>query len=323
MTLAQTLDRHNLRNAPARNAFLDSMLDGLSAPEKAIPCRFLYDAAGSRLFDEICLLPEYYPTRTEKLILASHADDIARAVGPDAHFIELGAGSGGKAEWLLDAMPAARSYTCIDISPEPLAVTQRSIKEAYPSLHVTSICADYLGEVELPERGAGRDLCFFPGSTIGNFERADALTFLSQWQRRMGANGLMLIGVDLKKNPDILEAAYDDAQGVTARFSLNVLTRANRELGANFNLAQFRHRAKYIADPGHIRIDLVSLNDQTVTIDGRAFHFAKGEALHIENSHKYSAGEFIELAGRAGFMSAAIWTDPKDFFSIHLLRAGN
>jgi dimethylhistidine N-methyltransferase len=323
MTTAQMLDRRNAPAARFPNPFLDALLHGFGAPEKSIPCRFLYDAEGSRLFDRICLLPEYYPTATEKQILATHAGDIAKAVGPNAHFIELGAGSGGKAESLLDAMPSAQSYTCIDISPEPLAVTRRAIQRGYPALKVTAICADYLGDFALPERGDGPDLCFFPGSTIGNFERADALAFLMHWQRRMRANGMMLIGVDLQKNVDVLEAAYDDAQGVTARFSLNVLARANRELGANFNLSQFRHRARYIADPGHIRIDLISLMDQTVSIDGRDFSFAEGEALHIENSHKYSVDEFIDMAAHAGFASVDVWTDPQRLFSVHLLRAGD
>jgi len=303
--------------------FLDAMLFGLAQREKAIPCRFLYDAQGSGLFDEICLLPEYYPTRTEKRLLATHAVEIGARVGPGARFIELGAGSGGKAEWLLDALPSPAGYVCIDISPVPLAATAQAIARAYPALEVASICADYLGAFDLAEQNAGPDLCFFPGSTIGNFERGDALGFLAQWRQRMGPDGMMLVGVDLKKDVALLERAYDDSQGVTARFSLNVLARANRELGADFDLARFRHRARYIADPGYIRIDLVSLADQMVSIAGQSFAFAKGEALHIENSHKYAVEEFAAMAHKAGFASAGVWTDPQHLFSLHLLRAGD
>jgi L-histidine N-alpha-methyltransferase len=302
-------------------AFLEAMLHGLSQNDKAIPCRFLYDARGSDLFDQICLLPEYYPTRTEKSILAAAAPEIGAKAGSGARFIELGAGSGGKAEWLLDALPAPRAYICIDISPVPLAATQQAIAQAYPSLRATAICADYLGDFSLPHDGTGPDLCFFPGSTIGNFDRAEAEAFLAGWRQRMGPEGMMLIGVDLQKDVALLEAAYDDAQGVTAQFSLNVLARANRELGANFQLSQFRHRARYITQPGHIRIDLVSQVDQTVTLAGHAFKFSADEAVHIENSHKYTVQEFTDMASRAGFSSMGVWTDAQHLFSLHLLKA--
>jgi L-histidine N-alpha-methyltransferase len=310
-------------DAPASpsSAFLQAILHGLSQNSKAIPCRFLYDAQGSKLFDQICLLPEYYPTRTEKNILASAANEIGAMVGAGARFIELGAGSGGKAEWLLNALPAPRGYICIDISPVPLAATRQAIADTYPGLHTAAICADYLGEFALPHCGNGPDLCFFPGSTIGNFERDEAQAFLAGWRHRMGEEGMMLIGVDLQKDIAVLEAAYDDAQGVTAQFSLNVLARANRELGANFDLSQFRHRARYIAEPGHIRIDLVSRIDQTVVIAGHSIAFASGEAVHIENSHKYTVDEFTTMADSAGFASARVWTDPQQLFSLHLLQA--
>ena len=301
--------------------FLGEVLAGLSEHDKAIPCRFLYDETGSSLFDRICLLSEYYPTRTERQILSVHAPDIASAIGQDVRFIELGAGSGGKAELLLDAMPGAQSYVCIDISPVPLANAAAGVRARYPHLDVSHVCGNYLGELALPSGGGLRDVCFFPGSTIGNFEREDAQAFLAQWRERLGPDGMMLIGVDLKKDAGVLEQAYDDAQGITAQFSLNLLRRANRELGANFNLDDFRHRARYIEHPGHIEITLVSKADQAVRIAGHQFRFGKGEAIHVENSHKYAIPEFTALAQNAGFASAGVWTDAEKLFSVHLLRA--
>jgi dimethylhistidine N-methyltransferase len=301
--------------------FRSALLLGLSRFAKAVPCRFLYDKAGSDLFDQICRLPEYYPTRTEKGILRNHASDIARRVGPGVRFIELGAGSGGKAEWLIDVLDRPAGYLCIDISPSPLAATARHMAQRYPGLAVVATCADYLADLRLPDRGMVRDLCFFPGSTIGNFERDDARAFLAQWRDRLGPGGMMIVGVDLQKDITVLEQAYDDAQGVTARFSLNVLARANAELGADFDLGLFRHRAIYRSDPGHIEISLVSLADQSVRVAGHTFHFARGEALHIENSHKYTLDEFADMAKSAGFASQGVWTDAADLFSVHLLRS--
>lgn len=312
------------RDPVAQDAtFLNEVLAGLSRSPKAIPCRYLYDEHGSALFDRICLLPEYYPTRTERRILSAHAPEMAAAIGEGVRFIELGAGSGGKAELLLGAMPGARAYVCIDISPVPLANAAAGVGARHPDLAVSQVCGNYLGELELPSGGSLRDVCFFPGSTIGNFERKDAQAFLAKWHGRLGPDGMMLIGVDLKKDAGVLERAYDDAQGVTAQFSLNLLRRANRELGANFNLDAFRHRARYVSDPGYIEITLVSLTDQTVKVGGRHFHFAPGETIHVENSHKYGVGEFTVLAGEAGFASAGVWTDPAGLFSVHLLRAAH
>lgn len=261
-------------------------------------------------------------------LLRAHAPQMARRIGANARFIELGAGSGGKAEFLLDALMAQglppAGYVCLDISPVPLAATAEAIEQRYPHLAVTAVCGNYLGDVDLPPSTA-RDVCFFPGSTIGNFERHEARAFLAQWRQRLShfdeRGAMMLIGVDLKKDVPTLERAYDDAQGVTAQFSLNVLTRANRELGADFNIDQFRHRARFVHDPGHIEISLVSQSDQTVTVDGQRFHFAAGEALHIENSHKYSLSEFAALAADAGFSVDTVWTDPRRWFSLNLLRA--
>lgn len=300
--------------------FRQAVVEGLSRPDRAIPCRFLYDAAGSAIFDRICELPEYYPTRTERRILETHAKAIAETIRGNIRFIELGAGSGCKAEILLDAMEQVRAYICIDISPVPLASAAAAVRTRYPAIEVDSVCGNYLGELDLPTRGNLRDVCFFPGSTIGNFDRDDARAFLRRWSQRLGQDGLMLIGVDLKKDIALLEDAYDDAQGVTAQFSLNLLHRANRELAADFDTGAFAHRARYVSQPGHIEISLVSRRDQTVRLDGRSFDFARDEAIHVENSHKYTIGEFASLAKEAGFDSVDVWTDEDALFSVHLLR---
>jgi L-histidine N-alpha-methyltransferase len=300
--------------------FLRAVVDGLSLSDRAIPCRFLYDAAGSALFDRICELPEYYPTRTERRILETHATAIAEAISGEVRFIELGAGSGGKAEILLDAMVQVRAYVCIDISPVPLASAAAAVRAHYPDIEVDAVCGNYLGALDLPPRGGLRDVCFFPGSTIGNFDRDDAQAFLREWSRRLGQDGMMLIGVDLKKETGLLEDAYDDAQGVTAQFSLNLLHRANRELGADFDTNAFAHRARYVSEPGYVEISLVSRREQIVTVAGRSFGFEQDEAIHVENSHKYAIDEFALLAGNAGFDSVDVWTDEDALFSVHLLR---
>lgn len=300
--------------------FLRAVVDGLAQPDRAIPCRFLYDAEGSAIFDRICELPEYYPTRTERWILEAHATAIAEAISGQVRFIELGAGSGGKAEILLDAMERVRAYVCVDISPDPLASTAAAIRARYPDIAVDAVCGNYLGELDIPPRRGLRDFCFFPGSTIGNFERDDAQAFLRRWSRRLGQEGMLLIGVDLKKDAALLENAYDDALGVTAQFSLNLLHRANQELGADFDPSGFAHRARYVSEPGYVEISLVSLREQMVTIAGRRFAFEQGATIHVENSHKYAVDEFASMASRAGFDSVDVWTDEESLFSVHLLR---
>ncbi|MBT0667323.1 L-histidine N(alpha)-methyltransferase [Novosphingobium profundi] len=319
-----TLELCNTDRAPRLSAtsdFRNAVLNGLNQTPKRIPCRYLYDSPGSDLFDQICTLPEYYPTRTEKEILRKNAAQIGAMIGKGARVIELGAGSGGKVDRLMDALPAPSSYLCIDISPEPLERTARAMRQRYPEIDVASLCADFLEAVALPEQPSDVDVCFFPGSTIGNFERPEATDFLRRCRSLLKPNSLMLIGVDLKKPVPLLEKAYDDAAGVTARFSLNVLARTNRELDANFDLAQFRHRARYVSEPGYVEITLVSQADQSVTVAGKVFDFDRNEPIHIENSHKYTCDEFISLARNAGYQSLGVWSDDCDLFSIHLLRA--
>lgn len=307
--------------APDTQDFRDALIEGLSRRHRAIPCRFLYDERGSHLFDQICELPEYYPTRTEIAILQRIAPAIAAIAGPGAQLVELGSGSSAKVGILLDALDRPDSYVPIDISREHLRAAARRIQAIYPRLRVEAVCADFGQAFDLPAvRGQGRRLGFYPGSTIGNLEPAEAVSFLAGWADRLGPGALMIVGVDLRKDRAILEPAYDDPQGVTAAFSLNVLARANRELGTDFTLAAFRHRALYDAGTGRMGIDLVSLCDQSVRLGDRRFDFAEGEALHIENSWKYTIDDFQAMARRAGFAPAEIWTDARSLFSVHLLE---
>ncbi len=301
-------------------SFAEAMLAGLARPDRSIPCRFLYDARGSALFDAICELPEYYPTRTETAILQASASEIARRAGPQAQLIELGSGSSIKVRILLEALSDPSAYVAVDISREHLRRAAEDLARDFPALSVAAVCADYSAPFPLPPLPqAGRRLAFFPGSTIGNLEPEEAARFLQVWARRLGPGAAMLIGVDLKKDEAVLQAAYDDAQGVTADFSLNILARANRELGADFDLGGFAHVARYNSAAGRIEIHLKSLREQHATVAGRHFVFAPGERIHIEHSYKYSAEAFAALAGRAGFEPAAVFTDPDRLFSVHYL----
>lgn len=307
-------------HAAEEESFLDAVLEGLSRPDKAVPCRFLYDAHGSALFDLICDLPEYYPTRTETRILQACAGEIGRRIGPAAQLIELGSGSSIKVRILLDAFERPAAYVAVDVSREHLRRAAAQLAADFPSLEVAAICADYAAAFPLPELGGGgRRLAFFPGSTIGNLEPEAALAFLKLWARRLGPDAAMLVGVDLRKDPGLLHAAYDDAQGVTAAFSLNLLARANRELGADFDLGGFRHEARYDQGKGRIEIYLRSLKSQTVRLGGHAFDFAQGERLHVEHSYKYGIPQFQDLARQAGFEPAEVFTDPASLFSVHYL----
>jgi dimethylhistidine N-methyltransferase len=305
---------------PGADDFRAAVLAGLSRPARALPCRFLYDAKGSALFDAICELPEYYPTRTEMGILRDSAEAIADHMGADTQLVELGSGSSTKVRILLDALELPHSYVPIDISAEHLTAAAQDIQDAYPDLRVEAICADFSQDIRLPPHLARR-LGFYPGSTIGNFTPEEARSFLAQWNRRLGPGAAMLIGVDLRKDAAILEPAYNDSQGVTARFSLNLLARANRELGADFNLDQYRHEARYDAETGRVAIHLRSLADQTVRIGDEAFLIGANEAIHIEDSWKYSVEGFRDLARAAGFAPLDVFVDAENLFSVHLLEA--
>ncbi len=307
-------------HAGEEESFRDAVLAGLAGPAKAIPCRFLYDARGSALFDRICELDEYYPTRTETAILTAHASDIAALAGAGVQLIELGSGSSVKVRILLNALEAPAAYVAVDISRDHLRRAAAALAADFPGLRVIAVCADYSAPFPLPELSqTGRRLAFFPGSTIGNLEPAEALAFLRSWARRLGPDAAMVIGVDLKKAPGILHAAYDDAQGVTAAFSLNLLARANEELGADFDLDSFAHEARYNEVEGRVEIHLRSLKRQTVSVAGQAFAFEAGERLHVEHSYKYGLEQFQALAAAAGFRPLESFTDPARLFSLHYL----
>jgi dimethylhistidine N-methyltransferase len=296
---------------------------GLAAPRKTLPCKWLYDARGSALFERICELPEYYPTRTELAILEAHAGEMAERLGPRCLLVEYGSGSSRKTRLLLDRLVEPAGYVPIDISRSALAASAHALAEAYPGLEVLPVCADYAEPVELPRprRPAERRAVFFPGSTIGNFTPPDAQRFLARMARVAGPGGGVLIGADLRKDPALLEAAYDDAAGVTAAFDRNLLVRINRELGADFPVERFQHRALWNEADGRVEMHLVSLDARTVTVAGRRFAFAAGESIHTENSYKYTLPGFAALAAGAGLAVRRVWTDPRGWFSVQWLRA--
>ena len=305
--------------------FARDLMAGLARTPRNVPPKYFYDAAGSALFDGICELPEYYPTRTELRILAERAPEIAAQIGPRAELVEFGAGSLTKVRLLFDAFnaeDAPRRYLPIDISGEHLEGAAERLRADYPELVVQPIVADYTMPLVLPATGAGvgQRVGFFPGSTIGNFHPEEALSFM-QLAARLLRGGGMLVGVDLVKEPSRLHAAYNDAQGVTAAFNLNLLLRANRELGADFDLDAFGHYAFYNPLLQRIEMHLVSRRAQTVNIGGERFDFFEGESIHTENSHKFTVEGFRALAVRAGFRPGPVWTDEARLFSVHWLHA--
>lgn len=307
----------------ARGAFAQDLLAALDARPRRISPKYFYDAAGSRLFDRICELPEYYPTRTELGILQQAAPEIAALAGPRAEIVEFGAGSLRKVRLLLRAFDAPSRYLPIDISGEHLGLAAADLRAEFPALDVRPVVGDYTAQVPLPAPAprAGRRVGFFPGSTLGNFTPQEALSFLQMAARTL-QGGALLLGADLVKDPQVLHAAYNDAQGVTAKFNLNLLARANRELGANFALEQFSHYAFYNAPEQRIEMHLVSRERQAVTVAGRRFEVGEGESLHTENSYKFTVDGLRALARRAGLRPGPVWTDPQRLFSVHWLHVG-
>ncbi|MDE2606640.1 MAG: L-histidine N(alpha)-methyltransferase [Burkholderiales bacterium] len=297
------------------------LVAGLSATPRGVSPKYFYDAEGSRLFDRICDLPEYYPTRTEQSVLERHVGEMAALAGRGAEIVEFGAGSLRKARLLLRAFDAPARYVPIDISGEHLRDAAALLRGEFAGLEVRPVVADYSQAFEPPPpAGPGRRIGFFPGSTIGNFTPDEALVFL---RRAAGLlrGGALLLGADLVKDPAVLHAAYNDAQGVTAAFNLNLLARANRELGADFQLARFAHSAFYNAPLRRIEMHLVSRVRQEVNVGGERFLFEEGESLHTENSYKFTVAGLRELAQRAGFRPGPVWTDPARLFSVHWLHA--
>ena len=303
--------------APVAENFAHALVAGLAKSPKQISAKYFYDAAGSQLFDQICDLPEYYQTRTETALLRRHAGEIAALMGQNAQIVEFGAGSLRKVRILLEAAKP-RTYLPLDISGDYLRHVVRDLAVDYPTLQVAPVVADFTLPLDIP--GDARRAGFFPGSTIGNF-RPDAATALLRRMRGTLNGGGLLIGVDLVKDPQRLHAAYNDAAGVTAQFNKNILVRANRELGADFDTEAFVHYAPYNVQMQRIEMYLVSLRRQTVSLCGEQFEFAQGEPLYTEDSHKYTIESFREMAARAGFVPRAVWMDEERLFSIHWLES--
>lgn len=305
----------------APGGFAGALLAGLRNATKRIPCKYLYDAEGSALFERICTLPEYYPTRTELALLATHAAEFADCMGPDVELVEFGAGSGQKVRLLLDALCRPRAYVPIDISRAPLEQAAGEIAADYPDLLVRPLAADYTRAFHLgtPVPGGQRRVGFFPGSTIGNFAPDEAVVFLRRLAGELRGGGL-LVGVDLVKDPAVLHAAYNDAAGITAAFNRNLLVRANRELDADFDPACFAHYAFYQPQVRRVEMHLVSLAEQRVSVAGQIFAFAAGETVHTEDSYKYTVAGFRALATQAGFLPRTCRIDAGGRFSLHWLE---
>jgi dimethylhistidine N-methyltransferase len=295
-------------------------LAALGKTPRSISPKYFYDVEGSRLFDRICELPEYYPTRTELALLERSAGEMAALAGSGAEIVEFGAGSLRKVRLLLQAFDAPARYVPIDISGDHLRDAAAILRAEFTGLDVHPLVADYTQPLQLPgHRARGRRIGFFPGSTIGNFTPDEALGFLGRAAEVL-RGGALLLGADLVKDPQLLHAAYNDAQGVTAAFNLNLLARANRELGANFVLPQFAHYAFYNAPQQRIEMHLVSRVKQTVALCGERFTLEEGESLHTENSYKFTIDGLRALAQRAGFRPGPVWTDPERLFSVHWLH---
>ena len=304
-----------------KKTFLNDVVNGLSSSKKQLSPKYFYDEAGAEIFERICKTPEYYPTRTETIILKNSAAEIAQAIGPNAALIEYGSGALEKVKIILNALENPLALAPIDISEEQLDIAAKNIQNEFPHLNVLPLPGDFTKPVKLPEElfEARKQVAFFPGSTIGNFEKPDAVNFLKSVKTTIGDDGLMLIGVDLQKNRDTLLKAYNDAAGVTSEFNKNILTRINKELAGNFNLNEFEHVAKYNEEHHRVEMHLKSLADQTVCISGEVFHFALNETIHTENCYKYTQTSFSSLVNEAEFFPINTWTDPDELFSVVLL----
>lgn len=298
----------------------EEVLQGLRAPQKYASPKYFYDQRGSELFELICQQPEYYLTRSEERILATAMDDIEKLVGKNATLVEIGSGASRKVRLLLEHMEIT-SYLGIDISRDFLLESTGQLAADYPWLEVHAACADFCQHITLPEGvREGPLVGFFPGSSIGNFSPAEAGAFLTRLHTTLPEKSGLLIGVDLLKDTAILEAAYNDAAGVTASFNLNLLRRFERELDAHLDPKRFEHKAVFNSRHNRIEMHLVSTMAQVITVAGDAFRFRQGETLHTENSYKYSIEGFQALARRCGFGSRAVWTDPRKHFSVHYLE---
>jgi dimethylhistidine N-methyltransferase len=309
-------DRH-----PAVADTLDVVRRGLSMKPKRLPSRLFYDERGSQLFESICLQPEYYLTRCECALMRTHAGHMAEVLGPDVRLVEYGSGSGIKTRMLLEHLQTPVAYVPVEISRSALLDSVAELSTLFPDIPMQPVCADFSQPLRLPiaSRSPRRTAIYFPGSTIGNFVARDAVTVLRQMRNEMGEGGTILIGVDLKKDTAMIEAAYNDAAGVTAEFTLNMLARLNREIGTNFDLDGFRHHAHYNPMAGRIETTLVSTRRQDVIVDGDTVVFRENEALQVEYSCKYSLEEFAQLAAKAGLAVQHVWMDDEQKFSVQCL----
>ncbi|BCL84345.1 dimethylhistidine N-methyltransferase [Ktedonobacteria bacterium brp13] len=306
--------------APRLNTFRTDVIQGLQRPLKELPSKYFYDEVGSQLFDQICELPEYYPTRTEISIMQRNIQHIARALGPRCMLIEYGSGSSLKTRQLLEQLQPA-AYVPIDISRQHLLNTATELAQAYPDIEMLPVCADYTSNFTLPQPSVqvARRVAYYPGSTIGNFDPNAAIRFLASIAQTCGQGGGLLIGVDLKKECNILHRAYNDSEGVTAQFNLHLLERINLELSGNFQLDQFSHYAFYNPIIGRIEMHLESLRRQQVHLDGQMVAFKLGETIWTESSYKFTLEEFAQLASEAGFRIEQVWLDTQQLFSVQYL----
>ena len=303
---------------PATPDLLSDVITGLSSDPRALPCKYFYDERGAALFQKICELPEYYVTRTEIDILSRHHSEIAAQIGPNVELIGLGTGAGTKTRIVIEALEKPAVYVPVDISEKQLRKSSAFFGKIFPNLEILPVCADYLQPVVLPSprHKPARNVVYFPGSTIGNFEPNEALEFLRRIANVAGQGGGLLIGVDLQKDQNVIEAAYNDQAGVTAEFNLNLLAHINRETGANFDLTRWQHRATYNSEAGRIEMYLISATDQTVRIQDRQFHFRADEKILTEHSYKHTPEGFIALARQAGFDFLKLWTDDARLFGV-------
>ena len=311
-----------LANPPVAVTALQTMLDevvaGLSRPQKTLPSKYFYDARGSKLFDDICELDEYYVARVESALMAEHVGEITSIVGPGVLLIEYGSGSSSKTRLLLKNLDRPVGYVPVDISGDYLSQVGLTLQADFPEIEIMPVAADFTRTFTVPSPSTpeARRVIYFPGSTIGNFQRKEAVSLLTGIAALAGDNGGVLIGVDLEKDHDILNAAYNDSQGVTAQFNLNVLRRINRELGADFNLQGFRHEAFYCPDRSRIEMHLVSTRRQRASVGNYSFEFQEGETILTEYSHKYRIGSFDRMARDAGLGIKRFWTDANNMFAV-------
>jgi dimethylhistidine N-methyltransferase len=310
--------------ASSRIELLADARHGLGLQPKRLPSKYFYDARGSQLFEDICAQPEYYLTRVELALMHEHVGAIAAALGPEVLLIEYGSGSGLKTGLLLDRLERPLAYAPVEIAHDALAASIDGLARRFPHVEMLPVCADFTRGLVAPRprRQPARSVVYFPGSTLGNFDAHEAVALLRQMRSQIGHRGAALIGIDLKKDPAVIEAAYNDAAGVTAAFTLNLLVRLNRELGADFDLRRFRHRAVYNALAGRIETHIVSLATQDVRIAADAFHFDLHEAMLVEYSCKYSLDDFARLAQKAGLRLERHWTDlQRQFAVVYLVPA--